>query len=197
MPHAPRAPVSKHDPRLVTIKLVEGLPRLREWNEGRVVVHCIREAQRPDFRIIHYSIQSDHVHLIIEADDRDALARGMKGCNGQIARTLNGLWRRTGKVLRERFHDRVLKTLREVHHALKYVLNNHLKHDTPFNPFAAPGDADAFSSGRYFDGWLGRAPDREPGSEGAVVVRGGWKISRGWKRHYRPIPIGAVPSSAA
>ena len=180
----------------MTIKLVEGLPWLREALEGRVLVHCIREAQRADFRIVHYSIQSDHVHMIVEADDRKALERGMKGAGSQIARTLNKLWRRRGKVFRERFHDRVLKTLREVHNALKYVLNNHLKHGVQSNAYAAPRDPDVFSSARYFDGWLGRAPDREPGAPGATVVRGGWKITLGWKRYYRPIAIDAVPSSS-
>jgi REP-associated tyrosine transposase len=193
VPHASRERVTKHDPRLVTIKLVEGLPWLREALEGRALMHCIRAAQRADFRIVHYSIQSDHVHLIVEADDKRALSRGMKGCNARIALTLNSLWRRRGKVFRERFHDVALKTLRQVHNALKYVLNNHFKHGVQSNAYAAPHDPDVFSSARYFDGWRGRAPDLLPGADGAVVVRGGWKLSCGWKRHYRPIAIDAVP----
>jgi len=187
--------VSKHDPRLVTIKLIEGLPWLREALEARALMHCIRAAQRTDFRIVHYSIQSDHVHLIVEADNKRALSRGMKGCNGRIALTLNALWRRRGRVFRERFHDRVLKTLREVHNALKYVLNNHFKHSVQSNAYAGPKDPDVFSSARYFDGWLGREPDLVAGADGAVVVRGGWKLSRGWKRHYRPIATDAVPGT--
>ena len=179
------------------MKLAEGLPWLREALEGRALMHCIRAAQRRDFRIIHYSIQADHLHLIVEADDRKALANGMKGCNGRVALVLNALWRRRGKVFRERFHDRVLKTLNEVRNALKYVLNNHLKHSVQLNPYSMPNEPDVFSSGRYFDGWLGRAPDRAPGAEGAVVVEGGWKLRQGWKHHYRAIGLAEVPGPLA
>ena len=66
-------------------------------------MHCIREAQRVDFRSVHDSVQSDHVHLIVEADDKQALSNGMKGLGCRVARTLNQLWRRSGKVFRERF----------------------------------------------------------------------------------------------
>lgn len=75
------------------------------------------------------------------------------------------------------------------------MLNNHLKHKTAFNVFAAPGDPDVFSSDRYFDGWVGRRPEVEAGSEDAVVVKGGRKLSCGWKRQYRALGLGAMPSS--
>ncbi|MCB9905855.1 MAG: transposase [Planctomycetes bacterium] len=195
--HAARERVSRHDPRIVTIKLAQGLPWLREWLEARAVTCCIRDAQRADFRIVHYSIQRDHVHFIIEADSKSALSNGMKGLNSRIARALNGIWRRTGRVLRERFHDRVLKSLREVRNALVYVLNNHLKHGTLHDPCGVVGEPDVYSSGCYFDGWAGRPPEREAGGEGEVVVRGGWKLSHGWKRHHRAIPVEAAPRSAA
>ncbi|MCA8981394.1 MAG: transposase [Planctomycetes bacterium] len=195
--HATRERVSRHDPRIVTIKLAEGLPWLRESLEARALTYCIREAQRPDFRIVHYSIQRDHVHFTVEADSKNALSNGMKGLNSRIARTLNMIWRRTGRVFRECFHDRVLKTLREVRNALVYVLNNHLKHGTLYDPCGMTGEPDVFSSGRFFDGWAGRPPDSEAGSDGAIVVRGGWKLSCGWKRRYRAITLDAAPRSGA
>ena len=63
-----------HDPRIVGLELIEGLPWLRESPEARVQMHCIREAQRDDFRSVHDSIQSDHVQLIFAADDEQALS---------------------------------------------------------------------------------------------------------------------------
>ena len=62
---------------------------------------------------------------------------------------------------------------------------------------ALPGEPDVFSSGRFFDGWAGRPPDREAGDAGAVVVRGGWKLSHGWRRRYRALALDDAPSSAS
>jgi REP-associated tyrosine transposase len=191
--HAPRESVSKHDPRLVTLKLVEGLPRLRTSRAGDAITNCIRAAQRSNFRIVHYSIQSDHLHLIVESDDRAALSGGMKGFTCRVARGLNKLWRRRGRVFVRRFHDRVLRSLRQVRNALRYVLNNHLKHMEHASSGGTSSDPDWFSSGRFFDGWKGRAPDRVASAEGAVVAPAGWKIRKGWKRYYAAIALDEVP----
>ncbi|MBL8901071.1 MAG: transposase, partial [Planctomycetes bacterium] len=56
-------------------------------------------------RIIHYSIQKDHLHLLVEADDRTCVARGMNALLSPLARALNKLWGRRGKVFPERYHD--------------------------------------------------------------------------------------------
>ena len=133
-------------------------------------MHCFRAAQRDDSRIVHCSIQSDHVHLIVEADHDEALSNGMKGCNGRIARLLNALWRRRGRVFRERFHDRVLKTLSEVRNALKYVLNNHRKHGVESNAYAGRRDLDVFSSAR----WSCAADGSSAGGGSGTIGRSRW-----------------------
>ena len=76
--------------------------------------------------MIHYSIQRDHLHLIVEAADTERLSRGMQGLLGSMAKRLNKLWSRMGRVVADRFHDRILKTPRQVRNALRYVLNNAL-----------------------------------------------------------------------
>ena len=188
-----RERVSKHDPRLVTLKLAKGLPRLRNLIANRTITDCIRGAQKPAFRIVHYSIQSNHLHLIVEADDRESLADGMKGLACRLARNLNKLWKRRGCVFPERFHDSVLRSLRQVHNALKYVLNNHLKHGEWLTYAGKELQPDRYSSGRYFDGWLGVSADFTPDLNGAPVVAAGWKIVHGWKRRYRAIALVSVP----
>ena len=62
------------------------------------------------FRIAHFSIQHDHVHLIVESSSKRALARGMKGLTCRLAKTLNRTTRRRGQVLRDRYHARPLTT---------------------------------------------------------------------------------------
>lgn len=207
--HTVREFRSKHDPLLVTLKLGRCLPFLRYRGAEVLIGNRIRAAQRPTFRIVHFSIQADHLHLIVEADSSEDLANGMKGLGGSIAKNLNKLWHRRGKVFPERYHCVVLESLRQVRNALKYVLNNHLKHAAEALSFKAVGartstivrmaswlahaGPDPFSSGRYFDGWKGRAPEVSAGSDDAPVVMGGWKLQVGWKRQYGAIGVDEVP----
>jgi len=79
-------------------------------------------------RIIDYSVQRNHIHLIVEAKDYEHLARAMRGFAIRIARGLNQLMGTKGKVFAERYHMHVLQTPREVRHARAYVLQNARKH---------------------------------------------------------------------
>ena len=83
---------------------------------------------RPGFRLVHYSLQSNHAHLMVEARSPEALGRGMKAIGGRLARAVNRVCRRSGRVFADRYHLHVLKTPREVRAALRYVLLNARKH---------------------------------------------------------------------
>jgi len=80
------------------------------------------------FRLVHYSVQGNHLHLLVEVQDRRALSRGMKGLGVRIARGLNRVMRRRGAVLDDRYHEHVLRTPTEVRHARHYLLQNARKH---------------------------------------------------------------------
>ncbi len=107
-------------------------------------------AERFGFRLTQHAILSNHLHLTGEAGDRVALSRGMQGLLVRVARALNALWTRTGSVFADRFHARVLRTPREAHAALLYVLR-HAQH----HALRVIG-IDLFTSGRWFDGWSRR-----------------------------------------
>jgi hypothetical protein len=195
--HASREAVSRHDPRLVTLELVERLPRSRKLREDDVITGCIRAAQRATFHVVLDSIQSNHLQLIVESDDRAALAGGMQGFNRRVACALNKLWSRRGRVFAQRFHVRVLRSLRQVRNALRYVLNNHLKHMERASSGGACRLPDHFSSGRYFDGWSSRSPEMDVNASASVVAAPAWKIRCGWKRHYpaiAPDEVAALPA---
>jgi putative transposase len=85
-------------------------------------------ATRFGFRLVHYAVMGNHVHLIVEAPDRKALGRAMKGLGVRIARALNRVMGRTGRVIGERYHARMLKTPTEVKRARHYLLTNARKH---------------------------------------------------------------------
>ncbi len=85
-------------------------------------------ADRFGFRLVHYSVQGNHVHLLVEANDERALSRGMNGMGVRVARGLNRVMRRHGKVLDDRYHAHVLRTPSEVRRAREYLLQNARKH---------------------------------------------------------------------
>jgi putative transposase len=105
---------------------------------------------RPDFRVVQFSVQSDHLHLIVEASDREALSRGMQGLAIRIARRVNRLVSRSGKVWADRFFSRALTSPRSVRNAIGYVLNNFRKHRAVAGGIAR---LDPYSSAPFFDGF--------------------------------------------
>jgi REP element-mobilizing transposase RayT len=169
----------------VTVKLRRFLPRLRRRPEYATLRAAFAAGRnRGNFRLVHYAVLNDHLHFLVEAADRRALSRGLQGLLIRIARALNKLWRRRGRVFADRFHDRILKSPREVRNVLRYVLANGRKHAAEGREVAVPGAIDTFTSTPWFDGF------RE-----AIVVRGlpstarpvadarTWMLTIGWRRH--------------
>ncbi|MCI0674039.1 MAG: transposase [Myxococcaceae bacterium] len=178
--HAKRPALCVRFPVHVTLKLEQGLPSLRRGGAFLVLKRAFGAAtERFGFRLVHHSVQSNHVHLLVEARDARALSRGMKGLGVRIARALNALWRRrAGRVLADRYHARILQTPREVRNALRYVLTNAHKHG-----LRILGGPDPFSSGDDFDGWKGA---RNMSAESSASLFGrarSWLLRTGWKRH--------------
>ncbi len=178
--HLKLAALAARYPVHATVRLVEGLPSLRDPD----VYGVVREAfaagcERFGFRLVQYSVQSNHLHLIAEAKDRQAFSRGMKGLLVRIARAVNRWWGRKGKVFAERYFDRILKTPREVRNALAYVLHNARRHGVRLRQVL-----DWCASGPWFDGWRQRVRVRG----GAGIVRPvaearTWLVRTGWRRH--------------
>ncbi len=138
--------------------------------------------------MIHYSVQTDHMHLIVEAEDKERLRRGVQGLLVRVARRLNKVWGRMGTVMADRFHSRILKTPREVWNALRYVINNARKHGS----FFKPNEPDPYSSGRWFDGW--RESLLPAATEAPLARARTWLLNVGWRKHGR-IGVAEVPGS--
>jgi len=77
---------------------------------------------------VHYSVQGNHVHLLVEAKSEKSLSRGMCGLGVRVARGLNRVMRRRGKVLGDRYHGHILRTPTEVRRARDYLLQNARRH---------------------------------------------------------------------
>ena len=156
----------------VTYRLVKA-PSLRTGKVMRKLMNCIRGAHKATFRICEYSVQSNHVHLIVEASSKRALSRGMQGFASSAARILNGMLRRSGRLFADRYHARELATPTEVRNALRYVLRNHEKH-------MGFSGVDFWSSGPWFAGWS--APVLPPQEPSPAAKARTWLLSQGWRR---------------
>jgi REP element-mobilizing transposase RayT len=140
---------------------------------------------RAGFRLVHYSIQRDHVHLIVEADDHVALGRGMKALGTRIALAVHRVFGRSGKVKAGRYHARGLTSPRQVRNALRYVLQNIRKHTFQRTGRAGAAEIDQASSGRWFTGWKTRDAPIHAGAglPREVALPKTWLLAAGWKKH--------------
>lgn len=167
----------------------------------------VRAARRDPgcFRLVHFSVQRDHLHLVVEARDKRALSSGVRSIAIRVARYVNELLSRRGPLWADRWHGRALRTPREVRHAFVYVLANFRKHAR--RPLGA--GIDPFSSGAWFDGWCDWAPSsglppplaepaRCPSADSFPPVSAPrtWLARTGWRRRGL-IALGECPSPRA
>jgi REP element-mobilizing transposase RayT len=193
--HIRRDAVAKGSPCHVTLRVREEVPSLRRKAFLKELRRSFRiGCERGWFRVVHYSVQRDHVHLLVEAAGKDALGNGMRSIAPRIARAVNRVFGRTGKVLLGRYHVRVLGSPREVRNALAYVLLNTRRHWWKRHQKAPPVRLDEGSSSRWFDGWKRGAwrVALEPDDLREVARPRSWLLQEGWRRH-RLIDPAEVP----
>ncbi len=190
VPHRRRPAHAHYNPVHVTMRRAKGLPSFRVERVHRLLRDAICATRRDGFRIVHYSVQNDHLHLLVEADDALRLTNGMKSFAVRVAMRVNRqiMTRRRGRVWGDSYHRRELTTPSEVRNAIVYVLNNHLKHGE-----WEVGLVDPCSSAPWFHGFMHRRdpiPPDPPSGERAWT----WLLDEGWSTvGLGFINIGEVP----
>jgi len=167
------------------MRAVKGLPSFRSERVFARLRDAISAASRENFRIIHFSVQGNHLHLMVEALDAKALCSGALGLAIRTARAVNKALSRAGRVWGDRYHTRALTTPREVRHGLVYVLFNVRKHNPNWRGL------DSRSSAHWFDGFQGHCRASNPGPSPVRPPRT-WLATAGWRRHGL-IAIGESP----
>lgn len=180
--HRRRTHGDRH-PIHVTLRFRDDLPNMRERNLYLTIEDAIRAGrERFGFRVIEWSVQGNHLHLIVEADSERALSRGMQGLAIRVARALNRALSRHGKVFADRFHARDLRTPTEVRNALVYVLNNAKHHAKDQGQSWPRRRVDPYSSAAWFTGWASEIESRRlPGPSPAASAKT-WLLRTGWRR---------------
>jgi hypothetical protein len=191
----------------VTIRATPGLPSFRSPRVFGALRRAIARASVDRFRVIHFSIQQDHGHFIVEGDEPRRARGGMHGLAIRLALAVNRVLGRKGKVVGDRFHSRPLTTPRQMRTSMVYVLLNFRKH------LRAPACIDPRTSGPHFSGWqraggtaaaAGVAPaTRVAPATGTAPVTGvapvtalpsTWMARIGWLRAGGPLRVEEHPA---
>jgi REP element-mobilizing transposase RayT len=191
--HQARPTIKANDALHVVMRVVPEVGSLRRRElykamRGATITAALRER----FRIVHISLQRTHVHMLVEADGKLALARGMQGFQISAARNINTVLgdkyrRRRGPVFADRYHLEVITSPTRTRRALSYTLNNWRKHREDQQGLAATWLVDPYSTGILFPDWkeIDDKPFMWPIREGydPLVVRRpqSWLLRDGWK----------------
>ena len=221
-PHKVRQHGKARFPRHVVLRVLPIIGSLRRRHlyaalRMATIAVAMRELHHDDvngaFRIVHISIQSTHIHMIAEADNKLAMSRGMQSFMISAAKHINracseklGLAvRRRGPVFSDRYHQEIIETPRQARHALAYVLNNWRKHREDRRRGTEAWKVDPFSTGLQFMGWRERDEAvvhwRAPESYESLVVYlpKTWLLSAGWRKagtiSYYEVPSAPQESS--
>ncbi len=208
--HRTRPFHERRHPVHVSTRVVAGLPSLR----GRrlwAAVHrgfvfgCVFGSEdgsprRAVFRIVHFSVQGQHIHLVCEAADRQGLSRGVQGFKVRVAKAVNKAMGRRGAVFTDRYHARTITTPTQCRHTLSYVLSNQRHHAYAERASYPAGRVDPCSSALTLTGWTvarvrswANAPPTPLDDRPAVAPPSTWLLRGGWQRGGGPISPSRVP----
>jgi REP element-mobilizing transposase RayT len=215
MPHGTRPKVTASTPLHVTLRVLAILKTLRDFDIYPAFQKATMSAARFGqnmaggewFRIVHLSIQSNHLHLLVEASSASALSRGMQSFEISAAKWINHAVgkrtkrRRKGGVFADRYHAEPIKSPLQTRRALSYVLNNWRKHERDRSTVSSTWRVDPFSSGISFTGWKelaerGLARWRAPDGYVPLTVLEprSWLLRIGWRKHGL-VPCAEPPSA--
>jgi REP element-mobilizing transposase RayT len=196
--HRSRPQHLARNPVHVTMRTLKSVGRLRRGKVYRAAWRALRKiAALVDFRVVHISIQHNHIHLLAEAGSNEALESGMRRLSISLARQINKSLSRRGKVFEFRYHSEEITSPTQTRNALAYVLNNWRRHreDEGFDVSARTAKLDKFSSAILFTGWADFRLTVWPENYDPLPVSPPqtWLLKVGWQLARRPIKPSDTP----
>lgn len=202
LPHVRRPALDPHVPMHLTLRAIRGTPNMRAERITSIVRAELRRASANGFRVVHFSIQTNHLHLIVEGDRGLDLSRGAQRLASRIARLVNLAVGRSGRFWRERYHRVDLRKPRQVRNALVYCLFNARKHASGAEGARARRVLDVrCSSVVWVDAWeadddlKARIAASRDGPRQVAAAKT-WLAREGWRRHGKLRP-NEMPVSAS
>ena len=124
--HVKRAEILRPSPLHLTIKLIRADIQNKSILKG--LRHAIMRARLQGLKIIHYSLERDHVHIYAESSDNKILAKAMKALGVSFVKRINRYFNAKGSCYKTRYHLRILRSATEVKNVINYILKNGIKH---------------------------------------------------------------------
>ena len=147
----------------VTLRMRDHVWNLRSRRSFQRLKTCFERSRgRFGARLIEFSVQGNHLHLILEADGNEALSRALQGLCIRIARALNKMMDRKGPVFGDHYHAHLLSSPTALANAIAYLLGNAAHH------FGVAG-RDPYSSA-------------EPAAREVLSEPRTWLLRLGWRR---------------
>ncbi|WP_373047964.1 transposase [Vulgatibacter sp.] len=189
VPHHRRAEIERRHPVHVTVRMMPDVWNLRTNRAWNVLSRALLAVRETGARLTHYSVQGNHLHLILEVEHRRNLGRAMRSISIRVARGLNQLMRRSGRVVADRYHAAVLRTPTQVRNAIRYVLSNTRKHMLERRDPVGPVVIDRFAAGPQ-----GQAPVTMDlrGDDRVLLEPRTWLLREGWSRRPTAKPVLAM-----
>jgi putative transposase len=177
VPHVSRPALVARHPVHATLRVLPHVWNLRSRRCFSAIAAAFAGGRERDgFRLIHFSVQGNHLHLVVEARDADSLSRGMQGLTIRMAKRLNRVMGRRGAVFADRYHEHVLRSPSEVARALAYVLGNFAVHARRRGDWSAGAEIDPCCSVSV-EVRLGPGPPLV--AEACTwLLRVGWRVAR-------------------
>lgn len=144
--HISRDEIKRPTPLHLTIKIEKSKAGLKNKGILKILHHAIKKSRLVGLKIIHYTLEFDHVHLLVEATDKVSTSKGMQSFGITFSKGINKIKNLKGRVFKTRYHYRKLNSAREIKNVLNYILGNSIKHKqsssiiTPYNSLLAVND---------------------------------------------------------
>ena len=146
-PHTRRQRIERLLPVHVTVRMADHVYNLRSKRSFSIIGRAISiAADRFGVRILEFSVQGNHMHLVVEAAAHEALSKAMQGFSIRVAKGLNAMMKRRGRVFADRYHAHVLTTPTLARRIVLYVRNNYRKHMAQIGKPISPAYVDPFAS---------------------------------------------------
>ena len=158
--HIKRPKISRLTTLHLTIKVRSNKADIKSKKILKALHHAIKRARLKKLRVIHYTLEFNHLHLLIECESHKTLHQGMQAFGISLSKAINRIKKLKGTVYKHRYHLKKLATRRELKNALHYIFNNGKKHKRtnsildPYNSLVAekriPADVDKMIIGSRF-----------------------------------------------
>ena len=124
--HTSRALISRPSALHLTIKLKKA--DIQNKVVLRILKHAIFRSRLQGLKVIHFSLEYDHVHLYVECGDNHVLGKSMKAFGVSFVKGINKYKKSLGSLYKYRYHLHIIKSAREAKNVINYILKNGIKH---------------------------------------------------------------------